>query len=71
MLRYQIYLPLTNLYIPLTNSISHSVFGKTFLDELKQLEVVPLNKNLALSQKKNCSAACLLLHVSNVFEKII
>ena len=46
---------LAHIYLPfLTNSISYSLHENTFLDKLKQYEVIPLYKELDPLKKENC-----------------
>ena len=55
----------------LTNTINHSLKESTFLDELKQSEVMPVYTKLDPLQKENYKPVSLLPHISKVFERII
>ena len=55
----------------LTNTINHSLKESTFLDELKQSEVIPVYKKLDPLQKENHRPVSLLPHISKVFERVI
>ena len=55
----------------LTNTITHSLKESTFLDELKQSEVMPVYTKIDPLQKENYRPVSLLLQISKVFERII